>query len=471
MPPAYRISLRRSSSMTLAAVFTVMLALSIFTLLYFMREASHDDMRDQMAAIIQTDMQSLLDAHRAGGVEEVADVLQYRLKHVVPGVMYALINRKGTVLVGNFAYLPQPDEAVGELFAVAIPDDVARIGLTRDREYRILAMRALLDEGYQLLVGRNVPETLVARRGMDRLGMVVIGLMVTLCVGGFFIGDRVVYRINLIADTAAYIIRTGDLSRRIPLPGHWDDLSKLAEMLNSLFERIEVLMEEVRHVSDNIAHDLRTPLTRLKNRLEDLHDRSQTQAPALAEDAQQLIEEADRLLHVFSAMLRISNIESGKWRAEREAVALDAVVRDVVEYYEPLAQEREQSLEVELSGAQVLGDKHLLFQAVANLVDNAVKYAPQGGRITVRLSPAPASALGCVLWVENSGSHVEEAQLEAIFRRFYRTDQAREAHKGSGLGLSLVQAVATMHQARLRAQNTNDGFGIELTFPAISMTA
>jgi two-component system, sensor kinase len=294
------------------------------------------------------------------------------------------------------------------------------------------------------------------------LGWTAIGLLTFISAAGFFVGDRVVYRINLIADTAHNIIQTGDLSRRIPVLGHWDDLSKLTSILNMLFDRIEWLMDNVRRVSDHAAHDLRTPLTRLRNQLEMLHDRGENEQLGITEATEKLIVEADHILATFSALLRIGNIESGKWKAEKETVFLSNLITDVVEFYEPLANDRGQHITLQLSPLSMRGDKHLLFQACANIVDNAIKYAAHGSEIRISLVKEAGDYVICV---SNTGSCVTPEHVSKLFERYYRADAARASDGGNGLGLSLVKAVIEMHGGSVNASSDADSFTITCRVP------
>jgi signal transduction histidine kinase len=294
------------------------------------------------------------------------------------------------------------------------------------------------------------------------LGWLTILWLVLVAGGGFFIGDRVVYRINLIADTAEQIMHTGDLSRRIPVPNTWDDLSKLATILNQLFERIETLMDTVRQVSDHAAHDLRTPLTRLRNQLEMLHDRGDDEQLGITVQTEKLLQEADQILATFAALLRIGNIESGRWRVESEVIALDTLIADVIEFYEPLASEQQQQIIVSLAQTPFQGDKHLLFQAVANLLDNAIKYAPAQAEIHVALHKENDHIRFSIM---NTGSYVPPEHAKKLFQRYYRADAARSDKAGNGLGLSLVKAIIELHKGSVSARNVADGFEIVCILP------
>jgi signal transduction histidine kinase len=252
---------------------------------------------------------------------------------------------------------------------------------------------------------------------------------------------------------------SGDLSRRVASRGTDDDFDQLAENLNGMLDTIEQLMEDVRRVSDNVAHDLRTPLTRLRNRLESLKRAAGTDQ----DDLEAAIADADGLLATFNALLRIANIESGRRKAAFERLDLDDVIHDVAELYEPLAEEKEQRLEIQAPApVHVQGDRDLLFQAFANLLDNAIKYTPRGGDIRVSLEEGQG---GPRVLFTDSGPGIPENARDQVFKRFFRLEQSRHT-PGNGLGLSLVDAVARLHRASVDLGNGDPGLTIALSFPA-----
>ena len=279
---------------------------------------------------------------------------------------------------------------------------------------------------------------------------IIFVLMLTVITTSFVISIFVVRRINLIAETARDIIQTGDLSRRISIDSHWDDLSNLALILNRLLERIEFLMEGVKRVSDNIAHDLRTPLTRLRNELETIR---QTTDAATAE---KLIAEADHLLNTFNALLRIATIETGRHSQTFVDVKLHVILNDVIEFYAPLAEEKNIHLNQHLEEVVIKGDKDMLFQMFANLMDNAIKFTPKGGTVGVNLDKN-----GHII-ISDSGIGIAQDDMEKVFDRFYRSEASRHT-AGSGLGLSLVAAITELHRWQIHLEDNKPGLKIVIS--------
>jgi signal transduction histidine kinase len=268
-------------------------------------------------------------------------------------------------------------------------------------------------------------------------------------------------RLEDINDTSREIM-AGDLSRRVPTRGTTDDFDQLAGNLNAMLDEIERLMGGIRHVSDNIAHDLRTPLTRLRHKLETLRDRSLGEEERQAR-IEESVQQADQLLATFSALLRIARIEAGGYRLQISEVDLGALIHDAAEFYEPSAEEKQLELSVRVDGRPTLqADRDLLFQAVANLIDNALKFTPPGGHISISASEVGGRMY---LRVADTGPGIPEEDRTAVLERFHRLESSRST-SGSGLGLSLVSAVARMHQADFELSNNAPGLVARLTFPS-----
>lgn len=287
-------------------------------------------------------------------------------------------------------------------------------------------------------------------------GIVIISLMSIVVLVSFIISRFVVSRINTIAATAQEIMHTGDLSRRISIETKWDDLSNLAQLLNSFLARNESLMEGIREVSNNIAHDLRTPLTHLRNQIEEMKSKD-----AGAADIDALLAEADQILAIFHSLLRIANIEKGKRHQSFTQIELAGLLRDVAELYEPVAEEKDIRLVLDLHGHHaVAGDRHLLFQLFANLLDNAIKFSPQAGQVRLAITHSREMIF---IGIDDQGPGIPAAEKEHVFRRFYRGDASRST-QGNGLGLSLVKAIIDLHQGEIVLQDGHPGLHVKVGF-------
>jgi len=323
----------------------------------------------------------------------------------------------------------------------------------RDRTYaaKIHTFRS----GYKVLLGVDITGTQKQFRFLQTLSLLSIIFMLLIIGLSFFISIFVVRRTNHIARTAREIIDTGDLSRRVDIGSRWDDLSHAGAVLNVLLERIEGLMQGVRQVSDNIAHDLKMPLTRMRNRLENMHKNSKDKKNMKA-----LMNDVDGILDTFNALLRISRLETEQRRDRFEKISLRRLLEDVVEFYEPVAEQKNISIQVSLEEVTFTGDKNLLFQAYANILDNAIKYTPEGGSIALLLTTLDGKIQ---VSITDSGAGVEESEKEQIFKRFYRCQKSRTA-PGSGLGLSVVAAVIDLHGGRIEVENMNPGLQVMTEF-------
>lgn len=311
------------------------------------------------------------------------------------------------------------------------------------------------DKGRKTLIGVDITEMTRNYHFMMVLSVIGIFMTAAVIIGSFTISIFVVRGTNDIAGTAREIMETGDLSRRIVVRWRWDDLSNMADTLNALFDRIEQLMQGVRNVSDNIAHDLRTPLARMRAPvdvlLKEFPDHPSVQA---------LSAEMDRILQIFNALLRISRLEAEKRRSHFREVDLAEILQDVADFYEPLAEIKNIEIKTALARCAIAGDRDLLFQAFANIIDNAVKYTPEGGLIGVGLRKEDARA---IVEIADNGPGVPPEETGRIFERFYRSDASRST-SGTGLGLSLSAAVADLHGGRIYAQVRTPGLAIITVF-------
>jgi signal transduction histidine kinase len=462
-----------SFTFRLALLYALVLGGSVVVLLGFIDWSTAGYMARQTDATIEAEIQGLAEQYRRRGLTGLSAVIAERSARTPAGAgLYLLAERNYKPLVGNIASWPdvEPDRDGWIDFRLRDPAD----GGAGDAEHAARGKVFRLRGGLRLLVGRDVRE-LSATRGLIReaLGW---GLAITVALalaGGWLMSARVKRRIEAVNQVSREIME-GDLSRRIPSDGSGDELDRLAVNLNRMLGRIEALMASVRQVSDNIAHDLRTPLSRLHTKLSELRDTNL--APGSAERIDEAIADAEELLAAFNALLRIARVESGSRRAAFADLDPVVLLHDVAELYEPLAADKGQRLTVipppadhhTAAGAQtpawphIHGDRDLLFQALANLLDNAIKYTPSGGEIHLA---AVAENGGVALSVSDSGPGIPPELRGKVLQRFYRLDASR-SEPGHGLGLSLVQAVAQLHRASLRLGDAGPGLRVVLALPA-----
>lgn len=439
----------RSSSFKMALFFTVLLSCSVGVLAYFGHYFSRGHLVYGTEKVIDAAIENLVLAYSAS--PETGDIFAAPSPQV-SGRLTALLDSQGNILSGNLAALP------GDVSLLAEGTVLFKSAAT-GAEYA--AKVHTLDDGKRLFVAVDVTETMANYRFMQNLSLLSIALVFVVILTSFMISTFVVSRTNRIAQTAKRIIDTGNLSQRIEVDSQWDDLSNMSVVLNGFLEKIEGLVEGVQKVSDNIAHDLRTPLTRLRNNLEALrkHD-SVAENAAVAAQCDKLLVESDHLLSTFNALLRIARIEAGKQRHNFTVLHLQKLLHDVVELYEPLAEEKNIKIVCNFSSASMFGDRDLLFQAFANILDNAIKYSPHNAEISFFLGLDGADT---VVTIADAGIGIAKDEREKVFDRFYRSEASRHT-AGNGLGLSLVLAVALLHGASVELSDNAPGLVFKVIF-------
>ena len=436
-----------SSSFKMAALFTVLLGASALLLGYFLYDSGKQNFLRETEAAIDNEI-ALILAVTEQQTQQVRTAYINEKSKISSHPLYLYRDISGERLAGNL-------EAVPKEVAV-LREGILQFDL-QNEEYPLTVAAKIhtFNDGSRLLVGRDIGDIMQSYGRLKLFSVLIMGFMLAVVTVSFLISTFVVSRINLIAQTASNIMRTGDLSQRISIHSRWDDLSNLAQILNDLLARIEQLMQDIRDVSDNIAHDLRTPLTRLRTHLE----AAQKETPD-AQSMEQLLAEADGLLGTFNALLRIANIEKGKRHQAFADVSLNQLLEDVLALYEPLAEEKEVVLHAELHPITIEGDRDLLFQLFANLLDNALKFSPEKSTVEVVLAHEEG---GLQVSIADQGVGIAPDEYEKIFTRFYRSDKSRHT-AGSGLGLSLVKAVAELHNARLVLSDNQPGLRITIDF-------
>jgi signal transduction histidine kinase len=453
----------RTTAFKLTLVYLVVFALFAGFLLAYFAWNTRRLITDQITATVDAELTGLSEQYRQGGIRRLVIAMDNRSRH--PGSsLYLVTTFSGDALAGNVGSL-----SPGVLDSTGVTETLyRRLDEQNGAQHHALVRVVQLPGGFRLLVGRDLEERerlydviLAAGRWSIALVM-VLGLT-----GGFFASRRVLRRVDAMSETSRTIM-AGDFSGRLPVAGTNDELDRLAQSLNAMLERIEALMRGLREVSDNIAHDLRTPLTRLRNRSEQAL-RTATGEGEYRAALETTIEESAALIRTFDALLMIARAESGHARENMAELDAADIARGVAELYEPLAEDRGLVLRVEADQpAPVRGNRELISQAVANLVDNAIKYAATESsepdrtpQIVVRAQNEGDRVL---LIVSDNGPGIKEADRARAIERFVRLAQSR-TQSGSGLGLSLAAAVARLHGGELRLEDNAPGLRSVLALP------
>jgi signal transduction histidine kinase len=438
----------RSTSLRLAALYTIAFAISVVILGAVTLFTTGAALTRQFDARIAAEASALTAEYRTEGLTGVLQAVRER--NSTPGALeYSLEG-------------PHGEHLAGRLVASKAGTGWSNLKMraSKDESETVRVLTTQLPNGYRLVVGdddegvETLQHTVLLGFAWAFAGVVILGIL-----GGYGLSRDVHRRLGAISGAAEGII-DGDLARRVPVRGSGDDLDRLAVTLNRMLDRIAALMDSLRQVSSDIAHDLRTPLTRLRQRLES--SRTLGAGEERPEAIEGALEDLDAILATFAALLRIAQIEGGARRAGFRPTDIAALARTVVDAFAPSAEDAGQTLQ--LSGDDDLvidGDRELLTQMLANLVENALRHGGSRARVQVL---ARQDASGVVLAVRDDGPGVPPAERERLFDRFYRLEHSRST-PGSGLGLALVAAVANLHDAEVALGDADPGLEVRVRFP------
>ncbi|MCS0611294.1 HAMP domain-containing histidine kinase [Massilia kyonggiensis] len=452
-PASTRFGLRGSIAFRLAVGYGVLLAASMATLsaiVYFGTVGVFEHSIDNKIMAVET---HLADAWvrdgRTGLVREI-DAQLHDLIDTDTEVV-GLVDAKAHVLAGNLGRWYGDLPASGDLAFAQMDRNGAPVSV------RLIATR--LDDGSRLVVGRDLIELDAIRSVVERALLVSGAVSILLAFfGAQIFRSRLEARIGRIRRTTARIA-AGELSSRIVVMGN-DEFARLADDINRMLDRIEALMEGVRHVSNSIAHDLRTPLSRVRSRL-DRALQASADPHALVADARLAIEDIDSVISLFDKLLQIAALESGVRAGTFEKLDLAAIAHDMTELYEAAAEEQGIALRFTGTPTIIRGDRDLLASALASLIDNAIKYGRNGGRVDVDVATVDGAP---ALTVRDYGQGVPLEDMDKLTRRFYRVDQSRHL-PGNGLGLSIVTAITQLHEGTLALRRADPGFEASMVFP------
>ncbi len=448
-------SLLRSTAVRLALGYAVLFIVSSLLLAVFLWWRTAIYLDREIDAVIVADGRAISDRLRDFGLPGAIETIGERVSHATDEhAIYLLVDPALTPVAGNLGAWP---------LAVGSAPGWYQINLVRaGKLYATRVLFVVLPGGFRLLVGRDVQDRVEIRALIvSGLGWSSLGAMVLAILGGLLVRSAVLRRVEAINRTASAIV-LGDLSRRVPTRGSSDEFDRLAHTINALLEQIEQLIEGVRNASNVVAHDLRTPLAELRARLETLlHARPSPEATY--DEIENAVADIDRVVEIFNALLRLAEIDSGVRRSGFRHVALAPVIAELMELYEPVAEEKEVALTVDAAdGLAVHGDPSLLAQAIGNLVDNAIKYVPSGGKVSLLVAPCTPDQV--VISVADDGPGIAESDKPRVIERFYRGDRGAVA-EGIGLGLSVVDAVARLHGGKFTMCDNHPGLAATLILP------
>ena len=452
-PPRTLSRILRSASFRLPLLYAVLFILSagvLFTTVYWTATAA---MQNDMTAVLRSEALQLAEVHRRSGLAGLADQITRRINFRTKGPIFYLLQAPNSrVVVGNLPGMPP----VNGVIDFEPKQDAAEAEAERPK---LMGFGLTLPDGSFLLVAQDSTRLTDMQHAIVRAFVWASGLALLLAIaGGTLLGTNFLRRIDTITRTSRAIME-GDLSARIPVRGTHDEIDQLIVSLNAMLARIQQLMDGLRQVSSDIAHDLRTPLGRLRQQLEDARERATTTADYQAA-TEAAIEEADELLATFSALLRIAQVEAGAQRSAFAAFDLSGLVKSLGETYEPVAEDAGHFLDVAVQdGISFTGDRQLVAQLLTNLLENALRHTPEGTRVFLGLARTDS---GVEIVVADNGPGIPDAERDKVFDRFYRLDRSRST-AGSGLGLAMVKAIAGLHGLSIRLEDAKPGLRVILS--------
>ena len=447
--------MRLSTSARLTLANSGLLAVSFSALLLLVTWLADRFMVSHVQESVEAELHIMQAELQVDGVRGVTALINRRMENLTLNHdrLYRLEDEKGLKLAGNVESWPTTEADQEQSFTLP--------SRKYPGETEVVLQWAKLSDGSRLLVGFDEIEVASVRNDIRRAALWSLGAMLVISLTAGFLLTRAALRPVEAIRAAAQRIMEGDLRHRIPSRPNGDEFDRLGETLNSMLDRINTLIASVRGATDNIAHDLRSPLTRHRSRLE-----AALSNPPNADELQAWVEshlvDLDQVLATFQSLLRIASVESGLLRQEFSDCDVSVLVQDAADYIEPLAEEKGQKLDVATgTGAPLKGHRHLLFQLLINLLDNAVKHAPAGSVIQLA---ARQHDEGWRITVADSGPGIPLEERQRFFERLYRLDRSRHT-PGLGLGLSLSKAIADLHQATIQIEDNQPGTRITVDLP------
>ncbi len=442
----------RTAAFRLTAIYAVLFAISLAAILAIVIAFVQQSMLDQVAKAAQEDTSLLVRAYQRTDLPTIETLTRSRAGRQT---FFFVRQADGTEIMAEFRPpgAPVGSFTVGDTRATELHDD--------DLDSQLIGYGERLPDGTYLAAARDDEPVTETMEAVLQAAVIAGILAVTLGVlGGLFMSTLYLRRVDVFDRTATAIF-DGDMGQRMPIRGTGDEFDRLAASLNRMLDRISALMDGLRQVSTDVAHDLRTPLSRLRQRLEDFGKSDLTRDQRTALDG--AVSEADRILSIFTALLQIAQVEGGSLRKRFGSVDLAALATEVGEIYQAVAEGAGHILAIHVEpGVRVRGNRDLLLQLLVNLIENAITHTPSGTEVAVSVTKRGRDIR---LEVADDGPGIPTAERDRVFRRFHRLDASRST-PGTGLGLALVAAIAEIHDVKIEVGDNRPGVLMMLTFVA-----
>ena len=459
------INLFRLTSFRLIFIYTILLVVSVFLIAFYLHLSTSRDLKNRVDEDTIKESKMLIRVYQRGGVNRLARSIA-QLSQIPNANLYALRNNKNDIIAGNFKdkeslwNLKRLDDGWVSFSSIRNQETINQSLPPKEQFFR--GKEFILQGSYNLIIGRDVSnEVYLWKRFLKNIISATFFVLILGLFGGYVLSRNILNRISAINRTSIEIM-DGDLSQRLPVGLINDELDQLSVNLNIMLDRLNKLMTGMKDVSDNIAHDLRTPLNKIRTNLE-VTLMSNPTSDNYKNSIQEVIQDIDIVINTFNSLLAISRVESGSISIDKEKIDINKLLENVIDLWEPLAEEREIIL-TDQSEKNILldGNRNLLSQAISNLIDNAIKYGPNGNKINVG---AKFEKDNVILWVSDNGPGVPDADKERVLERFTRLDISRNT-QGTGLGLSLVNSSIKFHKGSISLLDSNpNGLIVKLVLP------
>lgn len=448
------------TAVRLTVIYTLLFGVMAFGLIFYISYNTGQLIISQIRVAAQEEIEELANVYQSGGARLLISSIDRRARNP-DAYLYLVSDQNGRIIAGNVKSVDTPLLTTGGWSSA--PFKYSPLNSPNGKKRQAIAQVFGLQGGLRILVGRDIGDAVKFKTVIGRALTLALGLMLlTGLILWFVIGRRALKRIDDVSKSSSRIL-AGDLSQRLPVTGAGDEFDRLSDNLNLMLERVEMLNVGVRNMADSIAHDLKTPLTRLRNRAEQARMSGEKSHKENRETLLRIEQDADGLIAVFNSLLMISQVSSGARPAVLTMADSGNILRDVFELFEPAAEEVGIKLKLDVSeNLNIPVNRDLIAQAINNLLENALKYGNTASLPEIILF-ARRKGENILIGVSDNGVGIPDDDLDRVRERFVRLDESR-SKPGTGLGLALVDAVAKMHDAVLILKNNNPGLHVELVF-------